>query len=114
MRAAAPHYSPFTETAPAASDTLSLHDALPICTRRPSVNANPELVVASALKPSAPSTRAEPTSHGFGITNGSPSCRSEEHTSEVQSRRELVCRLLLAKKHTARRTSMSCRASDVE
>jgi hypothetical protein len=39
---------------------------------RPRVNANPELVVASALKPSASSTRADPGSHGFGITNGSP------------------------------------------
>src|SRR3954470_10674413 len=42
---------------------------------RPSVNANPELVVASALKPSSSSMRAEPASHGFGITNGSPSWR---------------------------------------
>src|SRR5436190_23762184 len=40
---------------------------------RPSENANPELVVASALKPSSSSMRAEPASHGFGITNGSPS-----------------------------------------
>src|SRR3954471_1908153 len=40
---------------------------------RPSVNANPELVVASALKPSSSSIRAEPASHGFGMTNGSPS-----------------------------------------
>src|SRR3712207_7570363 len=32
--------------------------------------------------------------------------RSEEHTSELQSRQYLVCRLLLAKKHTtARRAS---------
>ena len=37
------------------------------------MNANPELVLASAWKPSAASTRAEPASHGFGITNGSPS-----------------------------------------
>src|SRR5689334_15261376 len=44
--------------------------------RRPSVNANPELVVASALKPSASSARADPASHGFGITNGSPSWRA--------------------------------------
>src|SRR5438874_9473907 len=29
--------------------------------------------------------------------------RSEEHTSELQSRRELVCRLLLEKKRTAQR-----------
>src|SRR5690625_3330152 len=28
-------------------------------------------------------------------------CRSEEHTSELQSRGHLVCRLLLEKKHTA-------------
>src|SRR3712207_7773954 len=29
---------------------------------------------------------------------GSPKCRSEEHTSELQSRQYLVCRLLLEKK----------------
>src|SRR5690349_23920550 len=29
----------------------------------------------------------------------SPCCRSEEHTSELQSRRDLVCRLLLEKKN---------------
>src|SRR5438874_3656884 len=29
---------------------------------------------------------------------GSPTARSEEHTSELQSRRDLVCRLLLEKK----------------
>src|SRR3712207_8477049 len=29
--------------------------------------------------------------------------RSEEHTSELQSRQYLVCRLLLEKKHTSRR-----------
>src|SRR5206468_6088103 len=29
----------------------------------------------------------------------SPSCRSEEHTSELQSRSDLVCRLLLEKKN---------------
>src|SRR5690349_23446874 len=31
--------------------------------------------------------------------------RSEEHTSELQSRRDLVCRLLLEKKKDARHTS---------
>src|SRR6186713_3302956 len=46
--------------------------------RRPSVNANPELVVASASKPSASNTRAEPASHGFGITNGSPAWSSRK------------------------------------
>src|SRR3712207_7132839 len=33
--------------------------------------------------------------YGFGITSG---LRSEEHTSELQSRQYLVCRLLLEKK----------------
>ena len=35
---------------------------------RPTVHANPELVVASAGKPSCSSARALPASHGFGIT----------------------------------------------
>src|SRR5215471_986633 len=46
-------------------------------------------------------------------TAGRPSCatfrrccrRSEEHTSELQSRRDLVCRLLLEKKKRAKRRS---------
>jgi hypothetical protein len=42
----------------------------------PSVNANPLLVVASALKPSASSARADPASQGLGMTNVSPSWRS--------------------------------------
>src|SRR3712207_8019653 len=33
------------------------------------------------------------------------SCRSEEHTSELQSRQYLVCRLLLEKKNTTNRAS---------
>jgi hypothetical protein len=41
---------------------------------RPRVKAKPELVVASALNPSASSTRAEPASHGFGMRKASPSC----------------------------------------
>src|SRR3954453_7002735 len=40
---------------------------------RPSVNAKPELVLASALKPSAARTLAEPASQGFGMTKVSPS-----------------------------------------
>src|SRR5690349_24206859 len=37
---------------------------------------------------------------GFGVIPIAPSMfRSEEHTSELQSRRDLVCRLLLEKKN---------------
>src|SRR5690349_24919787 len=65
----------FNDTATTEIYTLSLHDALPIC--RPGG--------AGWLRPAA-------TPGG-----GGPS-RSEEHTSELQSRRDLVCRLLLEKK----------------
>src|SRR6266576_7361477 len=64
----------FNDTATTEIYTLSLHDALPI-------RAGP---------PGCSSRRC---------TNPSISgIRSEEHTSELQSRRDLVCRLLLEKK----------------
>src|SRR5438874_8068777 len=37
--------------------------------------------------------------------------RSEEHTSELQSRRDLVCRLLLEKKKTVRTETLNHQAS---
>src|SRR3989449_7669532 len=56
---------------------------------------------------------------GCPTTFGAPPNRSEEHTSELQSRLHLVCRLLLEKKKTtpyntrpSRRTQSSC-SSDV-
>src|SRR2546429_7363268 len=36
--------------------------------------------------------------HGLGMLGAEPADRSEEHTSELQSRLHLVCRLLLEKK----------------
>src|SRR2546421_6828387 len=38
-----------------------------------------------------------------------PSMRSEEHTSELQSRSDLVCRLLLEKKKKIERQIINCR-----
>src|SRR6266576_3837719 len=68
----------FNDTAPTEIYTLSLHDALPIFpTRRSDIRA-----AASAM-----------VSDGTAVTG-----RSEEHTSELQSRRDIVCRLLLEKK----------------
>src|SRR2546422_9628739 len=84
----------FNDTATTEIYTLSLHDALPICWARPGR--------ASATWPtwagcySALSTceaAGSPTGGSFFTTN-----RSEEHTSELQSRLHLVCRLLLEKK----------------
>src|SRR5437899_11870199 len=60
--------------------TLSLHDALPIC-----LHGNP----FSAIQ-----QRRSMTSVAYRIAED----RSEEHTSELQSLRHLVCRLLLEKK----------------
>src|SRR3712207_8505017 len=52
-------------------------------------------------RPSMTATSA-PCSSGTNTAlspdRSSPSCRSEEHTSELQSRQYLVCRLLLEKK----------------
>src|SRR2546429_3358480 len=70
----------FNDTATTEIYTLSLHDALPISPKKMESTARPE-------KPNA-ATRAE----------SSASTRSEEHTSELQSRLHLVCRLLLEKK----------------
>src|SRR5687768_18526739 len=64
--------------------TLSLHDALPICDRAGRARGRRHVrgVVPRATRPGA---RRLPE-------------RSEEHTSELQSRLHLVCRLLLEKK----------------
>src|SRR3712207_8293574 len=47
---------------------------------------------------SASSPRAARVASGVSGWNGPPRTRSEEHTSELQSRQYLVCRLLLEKK----------------
>src|SRR2546430_4476584 len=72
----------FNDTATTEIYTLSLHDALPIST-----------------SPSACSCPARTTaSRSSGTSGRSRSTRSEEHTSELQSQSNLVCRLLLEKK----------------
>src|SRR3712207_7604425 len=53
----------------------------------------------SASRRAAAIAPAGPASHPGGATIGS--ARSEEHTSELQSRQYLVCRLLLEKKKKA-------------
>src|SRR2546428_12367782 len=76
----------FNDTATTEIYTLSLHDALPICLRRRDrVRGNP----ADHLRRTRPRDV---------LRRGR--ARSEEHTSELQSRSDLVCRLLLEKKKT--------------
>src|SRR3712207_9281959 len=83
----------FNDTATTEIYTLSLHDALPIC-RPPAGGAGPGAGWRCRRPP--------PPAPGRG-RNGGPRAgrgwpRSEEHTSELQSRQYLVCRLLLEKK----------------
>src|SRR3989475_9622279 len=81
-----PYFFFFNDTATTEIYTLSLHDALPISRR-------------------ARLRRAVPRSHrehdGRAVLRRRRRCRSEEHTSELQSQSNLVCRLLLEKKKNA-------------
>src|SRR5215471_21727760 len=70
----------FNDTATTEIYTLSLHDALPI-------------YPAAVVRRRSTSIAVEPACRRPSSPN-----RSEEHTSELQSRRDLVCRLLLEKK----------------
>src|SRR6266478_10148339 len=67
----------FNDTAPTEIYTLSLHDALPSSRRHDRPRAAHRQRPRQELRPGA---------------------RSEEHTSELQSQSNLVCRLLLEKK----------------
>src|SRR5947209_9775758 len=71
--------------------TLSLHDALPIFSRAPDVVQS---VIIGHIVPSTHDPHLAVMDDRCMI---SPR-RSEEHTSELQSRQYLVCRLLLEKK----------------
>src|SRR3712207_7041489 len=86
----------FNDTATTEIYTLSLHDALPISSTRSTSPSNPTSTLArSATWPRWSSSAATATSP---CSAHPASARSEEHTSELQSRQYLVCRLLLEKK----------------
>src|SRR5690606_40593108 len=98
-----------TATAPTSLYTLSLHDALPILgmrtnrsqdsrTSRPKPLSSPPTTTAMGPVRSASHNVCSPAMSA--PTTQSPRSRSEEHTSELQSRENLVCRLLLEKKKT--------------
>src|SRR5215813_15650214 len=70
----------FNDTATTEIYTLSLHDALPICRRW-------------CTRP--PTRCSSPARSSRCTTSSTAPRRSEEHTSELQSRPHLVCRLLL-------------------
>src|SRR5438067_9194498 len=85
----------FNHPSPTKIYTLSLHDALPIYSTRRGYHYIPKYLFGR------PSDRLGDKLHRLGLSlsrsDGRPK-RSEEHTSELQSRFDLVCRLLLEKK----------------
>src|SRR2546430_7001783 len=84
MRCAFSFFFFFNDTATTEIYTLSLHDALPISFRE-----NPDAVLRD--------TNLSPEEKN-ALRSGDGEQRSEEHTSELQSQSNLVCRLLLEKK----------------
>src|SRR2546430_9705347 len=83
----APFFFFFNDTATTEIYTLSLHDALPICSDRLILRS---MACGTNLRLSIPLRRWQMCQL---------LCRSEEHTSELQSQSNLVCRLLLEKKN---------------
>src|SRR5205807_3137391 len=100
-------------THPTATYTLSLHDALPIWTKHVSAGRPPGMQVAAAVNsvllrievhgsrpPRAGADgRRQPARTPTRCLARPGGLRSEEHTSELQSPCNLVCRLLLEKKN---------------
>src|SRR6266478_9930722 len=82
----------FNDTATTEIYTLSLHDALPI-------------------SPTAPDDARLVRKHSCSFTSGGSRARSEEHTSELQSQSNLVCRLLLEKKKDKQRLENTVKAT---
>src|SRR3712207_7885636 len=104
----------FNDTATTEIYTLSLHDALPIFHRlgddgavvraRPAGCADPRGREQGGLahEPQHATLGRAKACHAQPRPDLPVPLRSEEHTSELQSRQYLVCRLLLEKKKTHR------------
>src|SRR3712207_7333480 len=102
----------FNDTATTEIYTLSLHDALPICAARACLHwphgrreapARRAARVLRGRRPGRPDRRARARAVR----------RLEEHTSELQSRQYLVCRLLLEKKKNRSQRAFQCLISHI-
>src|SRR2546427_2047560 len=99
----------FNDTATTEIYTLSLHDALPIL---PGFRQHHRLRFESRGPRSQQIARRR--SHRTmdqATLSGAPPGRSEEHTSELQSQSNLVCRLLLEKKKAQHEPIVCCGCS---
>src|SRR3712207_8942367 len=101
----------FNDTATTEIYTLSLHDALPISyvpavhTEQPAAAGGEGTAGDGGLLARGRGGDRPPPGEVPRQALGHP--RSEEHTSELQSRQYIVCRLLLEKKHTPAATHTS-------
>src|SRR3712207_9011519 len=86
----------FNYTATTEIYTLSLHDALPISCR--AHGAHPYAHRGRLGTGENGSVKVQRGARGSFLPLIGSALRSEEHTSELQSRQYLVCRLLLEKK----------------
>src|SRR3989442_3169499 len=87
----------FNDTATTEIYTLSLHDALPISVR----DGAPRTIAPKRGERVESGTSWTASAEAYALMSSRRSVvvlRSEEHTSELQSRPHLVCRLLLEKK----------------
>src|SRR2546430_13410344 len=90
----------FNDTATTEIYTLSLHDALPILAHQHGVRIDPALRIFQRLRAGDDEIRVA-NQLFFERADVLPGAvRSEEHTSELQSQSNLVCRLLLEKKNS--------------
>src|SRR2546422_2918447 len=101
----------FNDTATTEIYTLSLHDALPISSMN-RMSPAPSEVSMPTRSPGRSSTGPDVvrmlTPSSFAMRRARVVLRSEEHTSELQSRLHLVCRLLLEKKNKSCLARTTC------
>src|SRR3712207_8349553 len=91
----------FNDTATTEIYTLSLHDALPILARDETYATPEPMDFRDVVNAALDRVRRRAFGLQFDVElNPFYVVRSEEHTSELQSRQYLVCRLLLEKKKT--------------
>src|SRR2546430_3241941 len=93
----------FNDTATTEIYTLSLHDALPIC-EHGSLRGRSSFVAADG----GAVVGSERWRRGARLRHRHGRLRSEEHTSELQSQSNLVCRLLLEKKKKKQPSAARC------
>src|SRR5947207_12090934 len=95
----------YRATAPTHTYTLSLHDALPICHTTALVGGIVSIAAADPSTvgfPQPVNDEARTRQDRGAIRQVHGAQRSEEHTSELQSHSDLVCRLLLEQNKTPR------------